>query len=402
MISKEDQSIIKYLAGENALEPSSISIKFSYICNPDKTIRWLFPDSLKSPMFLNFYSTSSFRSKALNFLIKTAYFLGLSKLVSSGNVNINIKQGSKLDTVLTKHKRYEFSIFTGTVGINRKAVIELHDNKYVNFFVKIALTESSKGLVQKEAESLEFINTLKSKTLVVPKLLSYDNNDTIAISNIKPKSFEQSSVINTLHIDALSELYKQSHNNIKWTELTSLKDSKINALSLINGYDIVNNLDEKQVKKLAINILLLTELIEHHDESLTVATSHGDFTPWNMYPSKDTLHLFDWEMSKKNTPLLYDAIHFIFQSQIMISHTNYIGVLGEIYKLRKLKSTIELIQSYNVNFDKNYMYYLVYNVTYYLNKYIKQKYLHEQVFWQIDLWEAAVNDVLDKKGVIFK
>lgn len=400
-IKAEDKSIIRYLYGDNALESTQNSIEFSYICNPDQTIRWIFPESLKSPMFLNFYSTSSLRSKILNFIIKSAYFFGLSNLVVSGTVKINIQKGSKLANILTKYKHSGFSIFTGTIGKNRKAVIEFHESKKVHVFVKIALTEAAKDLVNNEAESLKYMSTFNYNTLVIPKLLCDNKKDTIALSNIKPKTYKQSPILTSLHIKALSEVYNQFNDKLKWKELLNQKNSKVHTTNLINSCTTVNSLNVHQIHKLANNTLTLIDLIEENDEELTIATSHGDFTPWNMYHSKNMLYLFDWELSQKDTPLLFDSIHFIFQSQIMIKHTNYKRILNELKRLRELKCTRQLIQSYEVNFNKNYMYYLVYNITYYLNNYIKQKDLHEQVFWLIDIWEEAINDAIDKKGVIF-
>lgn len=210
MISKNDQFIIDYLAGEHALEPSSSSIKFSYICNPDKTIRWLFPESLKSPMFLNFYSTSSWRSRVLKFIIKSAYFFRLSTLISSGTLKINIQQGSRLAHILSKYKYNGFSIFTGTIGVNRKAIVELHQDKEVQVFVKIALTEPAEILIKNEAKCLGYLKKFKFNRLVIPDLLCCNEQGVIGLSNIKPYIYIQSYNLMNLHIEALSELYTKS------------------------------------------------------------------------------------------------------------------------------------------------------------------------------------------------
>ena len=54
---------------------------FYFIPNPDSTIRWIYPKSLKKPSFLSFYSTSSTRAKILASIFRLSFYFRLNKKI---------------------------------------------------------------------------------------------------------------------------------------------------------------------------------------------------------------------------------------------------------------------------------------------------------------------------------
>ena len=401
MITKEDRLIIENLAGNNSLISDQASIEFSYISNPDGTIRWLFPKSLRTPMFLNFYSTSSIRAKILSFFIKSTYFFRISGLVNSSELRIKIQKESVLDKILTKYEYDSYSIFTGTIGDNRKAIVELHKNKKSFVFIKIPITESSKELVKNEIETLNLLQSFEFNKMIVPKLLDRNENSISELENIKPKRYKQNTELNSLHIDALNELYANTYKSLAWKELGGLQFAKDNIESLIKKDGIGNTLFEREARVLSQKNLLLIEFIEESDKFVTTSISHGDFTPWNMYLSKEKLHLFDWELSENEMPLMYDLFHYVFQANIMIRHRSYQEIHDALQNVLKMKNIQLMLKKYDIDFNKNYTFYLVYTISYYLNKYANQNKLHDQVFWMLKVWDAAISDLLNKKGIVF-
>jgi hypothetical protein len=401
MIAKEDQFIIQYLAGDGALKSDKNSLEFCYISNPDGTIRWMFLESLRIPMFLNFYSTSSIRAKILSFLIKSAYFFRFSNLVKSGDLQIHIQNGSVLDKILKKYQYDGFSIFTGTVGENRKAIIELHKNKQTFVFVKIALTESSKVLVANELKALNLLKSFKFDKLIIPELLDRSEDIIVELGDIKPKKYNQNTELNNLHIDSLNELYSKTYKTLCWEELSVLQSAKDKIQCFADKKEIANELINEQIKILCNKIILLIELIEKAEKLVSVSISHGDFTPWNMYVTKEKIHLFDWELSENKMPMMYDLIHFVFQSNILINKKGYQEIQRAINLFLRKSNSQLLLEKFSINFNLNYTFYLVYTVSYYLNKYVNQENLHDQVFWMINVWDEAVSDLLNNKGIVF-
>lgn len=401
MITKGDRLIIENLAGNNSLISDQASIEFCYISNPDGTIRWLFPKSLRTPMFLNFYSTSSIRAKILNFFIKSTYFFRISGLVNSSELRIKILKESVLDKILTKYEYDSYSIFTGTIGDNRKAIVELHKNKKSFVFIKIPITESSKELVKNEIGTLNLLQSFEFNKMIVPKLLDRNENSIAELENIKPKRYKQNTDLNSLHIDALNELYANTYKSLVWKELGVLQFAKDNIESLIKKDGIGNTLFEREARVLSQKNLLLIEFIEESDKLVTTSISHGDFTPWNMYLSKEKLHLFDWELSENEMPLMYDLFHYVFQANIMIRHRSYQEIHDALQNVLKMKNIQLMLKKYDIDFNKNYTFYIVYTISYYLNKYANQNKLHDQVFWMLKVWDAAISDLLNKKGIVF-
>jgi len=46
---------------------------------------------------------------------------------------------------------------------------------------------------------------------------------------------------------------------------------------------------------------------------------HGDLTPWNTLRTKGQLYIFDWEYSEADTPAGWDAVHFLFQTGMLLA-----------------------------------------------------------------------------------
>ncbi|MBQ0768225.1 MAG: phosphotransferase [Bizionia sp.] len=402
MISKADQHIIKFIIGKDALEATDSNTRFSYISNPDGSIRWLFPKDLKMPMFLNFYSISSFRSKIIYYVIKLSYLLKNPKFVKTGDLDLNIKKQSILNKILEQYDYDGFSIFTGTVGENRKAIIELHKDKKTFIFIKVALTESAKVLVENEVKKLQFLDLIHFKKLTVPKLLNSSQKNIVEINNIKPNNFKQKLEIGDVHIDALTELYSKTSKIEKWNNLNVLQISQDNIKFLLDENGIFNELIIKQSKDLSEKLALLSKGILDTKEDVAVSLSHGDFTPWNMFVTKEKLLLFDWELSESKMPLMFDLIHFVFQTDVLINKRDYQDIKAAL-KVLLQESKVQLImREFNVSFNKSYTFYLIYIVSYYLKKYAVQQNLHEQVFWLIKVWDEAISDLLNKEGEVFE
>ncbi len=403
MIDPNDKTIIHHLMGEDAFLEDAFSSEFYYISNPDGTIRWIFPCNLNKPMFLNFYSTPTIRSKILSYIFKLAFFFRQAGCIVSGKFKINVITGSRLSKILNKYEHTGFSIFTGTVGEDRKALLEIHDDKSTFVFIKIALSENSKKLVKNETTQLQFLNDIKFTRLVVPKVLGNYEDGIIELTNIKPASYQQNTKLTEQHVLALLELYSKSHTDVhtRWRELNALQRCKPKIKTMMGDYKIINLLDNDRVQRLSHNVLVLIEMLENEGGTLPLAIAHGDFTPWNMYTTDDAIYLFDWELSQNEMPMLFDLIHFVFQSETMINHSGYIKIQSELSDLLKTQHIKNLIINYKLDFNEHYIFYLAYNISHYLIKYVNQNSLHSQAFWLLDCWEDATNELLRNNGVVF-
>ena len=367
---------------------------FYFVPNPDGTIRWIYPKSLKKPSFLSFYNTSSTRAKILASIFRLSFYFRLNK-----KIELEVFKDSILDRIIKQYKDFNYSIFTGTIGINRKAIIELNQNNSTKYFVKVALTEQSKDLVNNEKETLNELNKYQYQSLIIPKIIESDENY-ITIDNIAPKNQTQSSSLNEIHLNALDEIYSKTVENKSIKDSTYFEVIKEN-LDELSNTSLNKNFDKNKIEILIKNMKIILESLNSEKE-ISFAYGHNDFTPWNMFIENDHLYLFDWELAKKDIVLLYDFFHFIFQSQILISKSDYKTIFEVIVTLIKNNSRLKnIVQKYNIDINENYKLYLLYTVSYYLDKYNNQEKLHDQVFWLIDVWFDAFNDLVDKKRTNF-
>ena len=72
-LMNEDQIIIDSISKSKEFIIDQ-SISFFCFPNRDGSIRWIYPTTLKTPTFLNFYSSLSFKSKAFIVFCSREYF----------------------------------------------------------------------------------------------------------------------------------------------------------------------------------------------------------------------------------------------------------------------------------------------------------------------------------------
>lgn len=367
---------------------------FYFVPNPDGTIRWIYPKSLKKPSFLSFYSTSSTRAKILASIFRLSFYFRLNK-----KIELEVFKDSILDRIIKQYKDFNYSIFTGTIGINRKAIIELNQNNSTKYFVKVALTEQSKELINNEKTILNELNKYQYKNLTIPKIVESQSNY-ITIDNIAPKNQAQSSTLNEIHLNALDEIYSKTIDTkfIKDSSYFQLIEKNLDKL---NNTSLNKSFDKEKTKLLIENMNTIFQSLDTKKE-ISFAYGHNDFTPWNMFVENNHLYLFDWELARKDVILLYDFFHFIFQSQILISKSDYKTIFEVITTHIKNNSKLkDIIKKYNIDINENYKLYLLYTVSYYLDKYNNQETFYKQIYWIINIWDETFNDLVDKKREIF-
>jgi hypothetical protein len=289
MLESSDKSIIEYLGWEISLTPDNKFDEYYFINNPDGSIRWLYPKGLKSPTFLNFYSTSSLRAKFFSNCIKLMYFFEFKKIIKSGSIGLRVLPNSKFDRIIKNSKFDSFSLFTGTKGENRKAILELNRSNKTFVFIKIALNDSSQNLVENEIDKLEYLGGKQFKTLVIPEILdSQKELGIVELSNIKPNTYSQDVELERLHFKILNEIAQIDLSTFRWNNLPVLNFCKKNIISLQNVTSSNNGLGMARIEKLTS---LLVELYDYlgSDDLLSVGLAHGDFTPWNMYITKSKI-----------------------------------------------------------------------------------------------------------------
>ncbi|MEM6342337.1 MAG: hypothetical protein AAF927_00605 [Bacteroidota bacterium] len=363
---------------------------FSYICNPNGTIRWIFPSEQTYPVHLALYNSAHWKARLYKVGTHIAYKTGFKGPLLNGKVWLAEFEKSALYEAINKVKHNGYAIFTGTVGENRKGIVAINRGSQTTHFIKVPLTEQSIENVANEAEILDQIYGFDLQYLKVPEVQQIPGQTSVLLSNVRPKDGREENRLAVGHIRALSELYAATKRSARLGNLKYYQEITQN-LSRIRQLEFVDqSLNPRQIMTLA-NALEREYRRLDPNEMIKVAWAHGDFTSWNMYQSDRALHVYDWELARPDMPILYDAFHYLIQTGVLLRHQSARQIEKELLRAQRLPGTQELLDRYELKFEEQYRRYLLYVVSYYLRIYMDEPKLHMQVQWLLDCWETAFN-----------
>ncbi len=361
------------------------SISFGYVNNPGGGIRWLYPVNARQPIFLRLYNGSGWRAKLLAGIFKTAFSLGMERMVRSGIVHVFYKNKAPLGGLLDHCPTGDMAIFTGTVGENRKAVVAFDDHAGQSWFFKLPLTAAAVGLVKNEQQTLAQLAKFGLSKMAVPIGKPFANG--LMVSNVKPPVESNSFDLQPAHFEAIEELAERTAQQARLGSLPFWDEINAN-LEALQHQPILNDLSPPQVNRVIEQLVALHNSL---DPELVLPTvlAHGDFTPWNMYIGDRKIHVYDWELSER-LPLLNDVFHFIFQAGVLVKKLPYSGIQSLIFSMKKDESMRKILGVHVGDFDFFYTLYLLRNISYYLPKYLRQRTLHRQAHWLLEAWDSAL------------
>lgn len=356
-------------------------IQLLYINNPDGSVRWIWPAQLQNPLFLKFYSISSFKARFISVIIKAIFLLRIQKLIFK-NTCISLQAKNSLSPVILIKKNW--ALFTGTAGPNRKALLytETPGN---NTFIKIALNERSNALLQNEEKALERLSWAKIKSFTFPELL-WKSKNILQLSDLSEGGKRHSEFFD-IHLQALGELSEFFSLSLPIRELTSWKETKSDLENLLTQNN--SRIPKGLLRKLSM-------LIDTIDDSISIENTicHGDFTPWNMYEKDGKLNIYDWELHQLLMPLGFDAFHFIIQSGILVERQPWTIIEAEIKEKINPEALAKLTVGNDHNVELYLKLYLIFNTVYYLNLFTQQDIWHVQVDWLLKTWNEAISSLL--------
>ncbi|MFK7922600.1 MAG: phosphotransferase [Bacteroidia bacterium] len=371
-------------------ENASNGQAFSYICNPNGTIRWIFPDDQQYPVHLALYNSAHWKARGYKIATHLAFMTGQQKRLSNGKLWLGEFEQSSLAKAIGQVEHDGYAIFTGTVGENRKGIVAINQGNQTTHFLKIPLTEESFENVANEAEILNQIQAFELQTLIVPEVKHIAGQGSVLLSNVRPKDGREGNRLAVSHIKALEELYATTKRSARLGNLSYYQEIAQN-MKRIRLLDFVDqSLNPRQIMRI-VNRLDIEFARLSPDESVKVAWAHGDFTSWNMYHSEKALHVYDWELARPDMPILYDAFHYLIQTGVLLRRQSNKQIEKELLRAQRLPGMQALLEQYGLNFEEQLRRYLLHLVSYYLRIYMDEPKLHMQVQWLLDCWDYALN-----------
>jgi len=387
------------IVSSNEIPTSEIypfTLSLNVVCNTDGSFRWMQPAQNKQADFLNFYAELTSKSKWFGRITRALFNLRVFKFHFKRVINISSKSPLYINELLKELSPSRWSLFTGTVGPNRKLVVYIGKDGGHEGFLKIPLKESAKSLTLNEKLMADELGQLKTTYSEFVTAKSIGPN--VYVSNVKNSQSKRSLVFSQLHYKAVKEWYALTKRVIPFQTSKEIESAKKQLTAFESGKSLLFN----ALQGYSINVLESFR----PNETLVTTFAHKDFTPWNVYINNNKLGVYDLEMSNFETPILFDIFHFHVQKAIMIDNfsTEQTSLLlQECCKSIKIKFISE---QYDVDPMRYYSLYLALSCSYYLKVYSQQKDLHQQAqrllqFWLYELSKTAVNaDKTDREAYV--
>lgn len=362
------------------LEAGAEAIKIYYRLHPDGRLRWIWPAGLNKPLFLKCYYEGSLRSKWIGRLIRMLFAMRLGRWFATGEHTLHISTLSSQS--IQQQLGNQWAFFAGTPGVHQSAVFYTQQTQS---FIKIPIGQEACQLMKKEYTRLMQTNQASFRYLVVPRVSGSDKMMMQTDLSVKRKRSER---IGTPHWKAMGELAccQTSRQPLQqWHGWTRIRET-------------LQNLpwhDERFPKGLFSKLNWLANQI---DSSATISCSlaHGDFTPWNVFVSKEQLGVIDWEQASDSMPLFFDMYHFIYQQSSLVSSDSYNRLLKKIEQALKHPVARVLEEEHRVQRELHHRLYLLYIISYYLPVYQRQSNWHPQVYQSLRIWSDALTHQLSQ------
>jgi len=367
------------LVSSNAIPASTnypFTASFSAVCNTDGSYRWIQPIENKAADFLNFYAELTTKSKLFGSITRALYKIGITRFHFKKNIHVAAKASLYVNELMKEFSPERWSLFTGTVGPNRKLVIYMCNKTGEEGFLKVPMQEAAKSLTLNEklmADELAKLNTQHSECVIAQTIGS-----SVYLKSIKIATSKRSLNFSAIHIAAINEWYTLTKSTVPFQASIAIETAK----KQIADFQPNRNLLFSALQKYASNMLTSFR----PNETLVTAFAHKDFTPWNVYVNEDKLGVYDLEMANFETPILFDVFHFQVQKAIMIDNLSSESASLVLEDCCKSTHVKKLSVQYNIDPKRYYYLYLAISCSYYLKVYSQQKNLHQQAQRLLQFW----------------
>ncbi|GAA4036003.1 hypothetical protein GCM10022409_21120 [Hymenobacter glaciei] len=348
-------------------------IRLRGMCNPDGSLRWVWPATMHEPLFLEFYNAASPKAKLFEWSVRLAFACGL--------------QGLLFPLLPTRYGRTgvqgwpmtDFALFTGTPGTYRKAVCCHTNTTGQRFFVKMPLTPAATLCVQAETQALRGLADRPAVSFRVPEVAAAPHAGFLHQTSVKPAQAARASCLTPRHLAYLREQLHETSVRRPLADTTFWQSTEAQVSEL-------QGLPETRIPYgLRAKLLQLYHRIDS-EQVAALAFAHGDFTSWNCWLGPDLVALYDLEFAQPEAPLLYDLFHFHVQQGLLVSRRRPAQVRAAMWQ----QARAEFPALPEAELALAWQLYLLHHVSRYALAYHVQEAWHAQVQWQLTGWNELL------------
>lgn len=363
--------------------PGYLQTRMDFVCNPNGTLRWIYPRGLRRPLFLSTYNSPTPKAKIYALLVKLSFLLGLKRLIKSGHIYIEHLAGESINSLAVEIDNPSYAIFTGTVGPNRKAIVAATDYGSLLQFAKIPLGINAVKRLAHEIEAQNKVALLRMRHWRVPTGLSLHGGGSV-LENIRGLAPKSTTELDHRHLNALFEMVNSTLEQSKKSKSKFTSDIQQRLAKIHQGQQLPGQ------ERILSQLSTLLDEVENF-ETVPFSYAHGDFTPWNMFLGKDRLRVYDWEVAGTR-PVFYDFFHFIFQTGVLIEHISYPQIREKIADVFRKPLAKMVVKELGLNTHQLLKLYLLDVVSSFILQFQEQQILHDQAEWLLKVWAEALEN----------
>jgi hypothetical protein len=273
---------------------------------------WLIPLHPKTAALAGFalFHPVTWRASVAKATAVLAVRVGLTPLWARTRICLDVSSMTKgYFDVPVSH----LAFFTGTDGPHRKTAIEFIglDGKILGY-AKVTRQPHIAPYIQNESIILRRLETLCIESADVPKCLSFDDDGIrtlIVTDTLKSRLSVSPTTMTAAHFAFLHEIARKTRREA----------------DCVTRDDLIAQLRNASTGSPAgwqTRFETGIRLLQRADIELSVALTHGDFTPWNCFMQAGRLYVFDWEYSEASLPLGYDVMKFLTCQMASIGQKN--------------------------------------------------------------------------------
>ena len=202
----------------------------------------------------------------------------------------------------------QLTIGLGTARANRKPVLRVLDSTGRNTiaFAKVGVTDFTRSLVQREAESLRRLQEHRWRAFSCPEVIGFEdfNSCTVLLMSALPRrgtTGMPDPVDRRALIEELSAAFGVRDDAVRGGDFV---EGLRRRLAHADTDPLVGRLGH------ALDAFEL-QFAGHHQR---LGAWHGDFTPWNMMSVGGRTWLWDWEQFALDVPTGLDELHYCVNS----------------------------------------------------------------------------------------
>jgi hypothetical protein len=271
------------------------------------------------------YAEATSRTAQLKrYAVIAALRTGASRALLRDRVNITVPEQRTVDSIETYLAKVlggslSVSIHIGPARANRKPVLQLlAPNGDTVGFGKLGVGPLTRALVRQETDSLRTVGQADLTRLSVPRVLhagQWRGNE-VLVQSALPIWLPRATLTTNRLVAAMREVAACGGTHTAplaadpyWHALRDRLDGL--RLRAEDGVRADGTVAADEIRTLA---LAADELIAGVGQTeLAFGSWHGDWTPWNMATTADSVLVWDWERFVAGVPMGFDALHFDLQ-----------------------------------------------------------------------------------------